>query len=46
MYGDAQKLKENAVEHLFELYVQITAQAEKDSLLEDTFRDTFKKLSQ
>jgi arginyl-tRNA synthetase len=46
MHGDAQKLQENAVEHLFELYVQITEQAEHDASLEDAFRDTFKKLSQ
>ncbi len=44
-YGDEIKLKENAVEHLFELYVKISADAEKDSSLDDLFRETFKKLS-
>ena len=39
------KLHENAVEHLFELYVQITKQGEENPELEQEFRDTFKKLA-
>jgi len=46
MHGDAQKLEEDAVTHLFDLYVQISSQAEEESELEQDFRDTFKKLSQ
>jgi hypothetical protein len=34
------------VEHLFELYVKISADAEENPELEDEFRATFKKLSQ
>ena len=44
-YWDAKKLEENAVEHLFELYVQISTDAESDESLDDAFRDTFKSLS-
>lgn len=44
-YGDEAKLHENAVEHLFELYVKISADAEDDSGLEEEFRDAFKRLS-
>ena len=44
-YGDKQKLEENAVEHLFELYVKISSDSETDESLEQEFRDTFKKLS-
>lgn len=44
-YGDEAKLHENAVEHLFELYVRISADAEDDSSLEEEFRDAFKQLS-
>ncbi len=42
---DEKKLKENAVEHLFELYVNITKKAEEESELEKQFRDEFKLLS-
>ncbi len=45
LYWDAQKLEENAVEHLFQIYVQISADVEKDPELDQQFRDTFKKLS-
>jgi arginyl-tRNA synthetase len=44
-YWDEKKLAENAVEHLFELYVTISADAEIDGELEIEFRDTFKRLS-
>lgn len=44
-YWDEQKLSDNAVEHLFELYVQISNEAEDDDGLEMSFRDAFKKLS-
>ncbi len=45
-YGSEEKLKENAVEHLFELYVKISSEAEKNTELEDNFREEFKKLSE
>ena len=41
-----EKLQENAVEHLFQLYVKITAQSKKDPELDQKFRDTFKKLAE
>ncbi len=44
-YWDPKKLEDNAVEHLFELYVQISSDAEQDDSLEDDFRKTFKELS-
>ncbi|PID86295.1 arginine--tRNA ligase [Candidatus Gracilibacteria bacterium] len=45
LYGDKNKLEENAVEHLFELYVKISNEAEVNKDLEETFRSEFKKLS-
>jgi len=44
-WWDENKLKENAVEHLLELYIKITAEAEKDKTLEEQIRNEFKKLS-
>jgi len=44
-WGDENKLKENAVEHLLELYIKITTEAEKDETLEEQIRNEFKKLS-
>ena len=44
-YGDVVKLEENAVQHLFDLYVQISTDAESDESLDDQFRSTFKSLS-
>ena len=44
-YWDDTKLQENAVEHLFDIYVKISAQAEEESGLEQKFRDAFKLLS-
>lgn len=44
-YWNEVKLNENAVEHLFELYVKISADAQENAVLEDEFRETFKKLS-
>lgn len=46
MWGEESKLKENAVNHLFDLYVKITAESENDETLEDQTRAEFKKLSQ
>jgi arginyl-tRNA synthetase len=45
-WWDENKLKENAVEHLLELYIKITAEAEKDKSLEETIRNEFKLLSE
>lgn len=45
-WWDEDKLKENAVNHLFELYVKITAEAEKDNIIEEQTRQEFKALSQ
>jgi len=44
-YGDKDQLETNAVEHLFDLYVKISWEAEANPDLEDEFRATFKKLS-
>lgn len=46
MWWDESKLKENAVNHLFDLYVKVTAETEKDETLEEQTRAEFKKLSQ
>ncbi|MDD3302044.1 MAG: arginine--tRNA ligase [Candidatus Gracilibacteria bacterium] len=46
MWGDEEKLKENAVEHLFELYVKVTTESESNNSLEDDFRKQFKLLSE
>lgn len=45
-YGDENKLSENAVEHLFELYVQISVDAEENPDLDTKFRAAFRLLSQ
>lgn len=45
-WWDENKLKENAVNHLFELYVKITAETELDETLEEKTRQEFKLLSQ
>jgi len=45
MFGDRKLLEENAVEHLFDIYVKVSSAADDDSSLEQKFRDTFKKLS-
>ena len=44
-WWDENKLKQNAVEHLLELYIKITAEAEKFPELEEQIRQEFKKLS-
>ncbi|MDD3144948.1 MAG: arginine--tRNA ligase [Candidatus Gracilibacteria bacterium] len=46
LWGDENKLKENAVDYLLELYVKITAEIENDELLEQRTRDEFKILSE
>ena len=46
LYGDDKKLQENAVEHLFELYVKISTESEINETLESQFREAFKQLSQ
>ncbi len=46
LWGDKEKLKENAVNHLFELYVKITAESENDETLEEKTRAEFKLLSE
>ncbi len=45
LWWDEKKLKENAVNHLFELYVKISNEVEKEENLEEQFRQEFKKLS-
>ena len=44
-WGNEEKLKENAVDHLLELYIKATAEEEKDSSWNDKFQQAFKKLS-
>ncbi len=46
LWWNEEKLKENAVEHLFNLYVKATSEAEKDKTLEQEFRNEFKLLSE
>ena len=45
-WGNEDKLHENAVDYLLELYVKITAEAEKNPSLEQEARDEFKLLSE
>lgn len=45
-YGDQEELEKNAVQHLLDLYVRITKDAEKDQTIEESFRQEFKLLSQ
>jgi len=45
-YWDDSLLKENAVEHLFDLYVKISSDAENDESFDAKFREYFKLLSQ
>lgn len=45
-YGNPEKLKEDAIEHLLEVYIKITADAEADPLVEELCRNEFKKLSE
>lgn len=45
-YGNPVSLKENAIEHLLEVYIKITADGEADSSVEDLCRAEFKKLSE
>lgn len=46
LWWDENKLKENAVDYLLELYVKITSKIENDELLEQRTRDEFKLLSE
>ena len=45
-YGKQDKLKENAVDHLFQLYVKISIEAENNLVSESEFREAFRMLSQ
>lgn len=45
LWWEEEKLHENAVEYLLELYVKITAEAENDDTLEEQARNAFKLLS-
>ncbi len=44
-FWDENKLEEDAVKHLFEIYVKISKKAEEDKHLEKNFREVFKELS-
>jgi len=46
LWGDEKGLEENAVNHLFDLYVRVSLEAEKDDSFDQKFRDAFKKLSE
>ncbi len=46
LWWEEEKLHENAVEYLLELYVKITAEAQSDDTLEQQARNAFKLLSQ
>lgn len=45
-YGNPEILKENAIEHLLEIYIKITADAEADPVVEELCRNEFKRLSE
>jgi len=45
-WWDEKDLKENAVEHLFQLYVKATQEEDKNETWKDKFQEAFKKLSQ
>lgn len=45
LWGEKEKLEENAVDYLLELYVKITAEAEKNPDLNEQARQAFKQLS-
>ena len=45
-YGNAQKLQDDAISHLLEVYVAINADIETDKSVEQACRDAFKKLSE
>lgn len=45
-YGNPEKLKADALEHLLEVYIKITADAETDPTIEELCRNEFKKLSE
>ena len=44
-YGNREELEKNAVEHLFQLYVKITAECEADAAIDNACREEFRKLS-
>lgn len=44
-WWEEERLKENAVDYLLELYVKITREAEENPQVESDFREEFKKLS-
>lgn len=46
LWGEEEKLKDNAVDYLLELYVKITAESQKDDSIEEKSRQAFKLLSQ
>lgn len=45
-WGDPKKLEANAVDHLFELYVEVSQQAKENSEFDTMFRQEFKSLVQ
>lgn len=45
LWWDEEKLRENALEHLYELYIKITSEIEQKPELEEQTRAEFKKLS-
>ncbi len=46
LWWDDNKLKENAVEHLFQLYVKVSDESENNNQLDQDFRTAFKNLSE
>lgn len=46
LWWNEEKLKENAIDHLLELYIKATSEAEKHSHLDEEYRNEFKKLSE
>jgi len=44
-YGNSNSLQEDAINHLLEVYIKITADAESDPAVEQSTRDAFRELS-
>jgi len=45
-WWDEEKLEKDAINHLLELYIKITEEAEKEDNIEEEIREEFKKLSE
>ncbi|XP_034018308.1 probable arginine--tRNA ligase, mitochondrial [Thalassophryne amazonica] len=46
LFGSQEKLQKNPLQHLFEVYVQVNQEAERDEKIHNAARDFFKQLEQ